>query len=170
MRVHGAALAASYVPAVHMSAVDLMLTDVDALPRCHAEIPCCTCRHSQQVTAQVGLGLVLHQADELIDTRGVPIDDLIAVGLLLYFGIRTLQVTDIVFVSHGSAHGAGHWTQLRMGLPTVAESMLTGHVPLTTAGSVECRREGQGGGGRCAGGNGNHWQRCVLHVYLGICS
>ena len=42
--------------------------------------------------AQVGLGLVLHQADELIDTRGVPLDDLVAVALLLYFGIRTLQV------------------------------------------------------------------------------
>ena len=35
---------------------------------------------------------MLHQADELIDTRGVPIDDLVAVALLLYFGIRTLQV------------------------------------------------------------------------------
>ena len=42
--------------------------------------------------SQVGLGLVLHQADELIDTHGVPLDDLVAVALLLYFGIRTLQV------------------------------------------------------------------------------
>lgn len=41
---------------------------------------------------QVGLGLALHEADQLIDTHGVPLDDLIAVALLLFFGIRTLQV------------------------------------------------------------------------------
>ena len=40
----------------------------------------------------MGLGLALHEADQLIDTHGVPLDDLVAVALLLFFGIRTLQV------------------------------------------------------------------------------
>lgn len=40
----------------------------------------------------MGLGLALHETDQLIDTHGVPLDDLIAVALLLFFGIRTLQV------------------------------------------------------------------------------
>ena len=65
-----------------------------------AELPFCLQRADRRMRhtlvypggAQVGLGLVLHQADELIDTRGVPLDDLVAVALLLYFGIRTLQV------------------------------------------------------------------------------
>jgi hypothetical protein len=45
-----------------------------------------------QSLPQVGLGLVLHEADNLIDTSGIPLDDIVAIGLLLFFGIRTLQV------------------------------------------------------------------------------
>ena len=45
-----------------------------------------------QPLLQVGLGLVLHEADNLIDTSGIPLDDIVAIGLLLFFGIRTLQV------------------------------------------------------------------------------
>lgn len=40
----------------------------------------------------VGLGLVLHEADNVISAPGgLPIDDLVALALLLYFGIRTLM-------------------------------------------------------------------------------
>ena len=41
---------------------------------------------------QVGLGLVLHEADNIFDTGGLPLDDIVAISLLLFFGIRTLQV------------------------------------------------------------------------------
>lgn len=41
---------------------------------------------------QVGLGLVLHEADNVFDTGGLPLDDIVAIALLLFFGIRTLQV------------------------------------------------------------------------------
>lgn len=39
----------------------------------------------------VGLGLVLHEADQIFDTGGIPLDDIVAIALLLFFGIRTLQ-------------------------------------------------------------------------------
>jgi hypothetical protein len=41
---------------------------------------------------QVGLGLVFHQADEAFASDSLPFDDLVAVALLVYFGVRTLQV------------------------------------------------------------------------------
>lgn len=40
----------------------------------------------------MGLGLVLHEADQILDTGGIPLDDIVAIALLLFFGIRTLQV------------------------------------------------------------------------------
>lgn len=39
----------------------------------------------------VGLGLVLHEADTIFDTGGLPLDDIVAVSLLLYFGVQTLR-------------------------------------------------------------------------------
>ena len=39
----------------------------------------------------VGLGQALHQLDEVIPTAGLPLDDLLAVALLLWFGIATLR-------------------------------------------------------------------------------
>jgi putative Ca2+/H+ antiporter (TMEM165/GDT1 family) len=39
----------------------------------------------------VGLGRVLHQLDEILPTAGLPLDDLLAVALLVWFGVRTLQ-------------------------------------------------------------------------------
>jgi len=41
----------------------------------------------------VGLGLVLHEADNVFSPSlgGLPVDDIIAVALLLFFGVRTLQ-------------------------------------------------------------------------------
>ena len=41
---------------------------------------------------QVLLGQVLHQLDQLELAGNVPIDDLLAVALLVYFGIQTIQV------------------------------------------------------------------------------
>ena len=42
--------------------------------------------------AQVALGQVLHQLDEFLPFGGtVPLDDLLAVALLVFFGVRTLQ-------------------------------------------------------------------------------
>jgi len=41
----------------------------------------------------VALGQVLHQLDEFLPFgRSVPLDDLLAVALLVFFGVRTLQV------------------------------------------------------------------------------
>ena len=42
----------------------------------------------------MGLGLVLHEADNVFSPSvgGLPVDDIVAVALLLFFGIRTLQV------------------------------------------------------------------------------
>lgn len=56
-----------------------------------------------QSLLQVGLGLVLHEADNLIDTSGIPLDDIVAIGLLLFFGIRTLQVGRLVAAACSSA-------------------------------------------------------------------
>eukprot|EP00877_Chromochloris_zofingiensis_P009394 jgi/Chrzof1/4708/Cz14g23180.t1 len=39
----------------------------------------------------VALGQVFHQLDELLPRTGVPLDDVVAVALLLYFGITTLK-------------------------------------------------------------------------------
>ncbi|KIY99390.1 hypothetical protein MNEG_8572 [Monoraphidium neglectum] len=39
----------------------------------------------------VALGQVFHQLDELLPASGVPFDDLVAVALLLFFGISTLK-------------------------------------------------------------------------------
>lgn len=47
---------------------------------------------SQPTLMQVGLGLVLHEADTIFDTGGLPLDDIVAVSLLLYFGVQTLRV------------------------------------------------------------------------------
>ena len=42
---------------------------------------------------QVALGQVLHQLDEFLPFgKSVPLDDLLAVALLVFFGVRTLQV------------------------------------------------------------------------------
>lgn len=42
----------------------------------------------------VGLGQVLHQLDELMPATAVrvPYDDIIAAALLIWFGVKTLQV------------------------------------------------------------------------------
>ena len=44
---------------------------------------------------------VLHQVDELVpaNSAGLPYDDLLAVALLLYFGIKTLQVLGLALRS-----------------------------------------------------------------------
>jgi putative Ca2+/H+ antiporter (TMEM165/GDT1 family) len=39
----------------------------------------------------VGLGQVLHGLDELVPNLGVPLDDALAVALLVFFGIQTLR-------------------------------------------------------------------------------
>lgn len=38
----------------------------------------------------VGLGRFLHELDELVPNLGVPLDDLLAVALLIWFGVQTL--------------------------------------------------------------------------------
>lgn len=44
---------------------------------------------------QVGLGQVLHQIDELLPPGlvSLPLDDILAVVLLVVFGVQTLQVS-----------------------------------------------------------------------------
>jgi len=39
----------------------------------------------------VGLGRVLHELDELVPSVGIPLDDALAVALLLFFGVQTLR-------------------------------------------------------------------------------
>lgn len=42
---------------------------------------------------QVGLGQVLHQLDELLPANSLPLDDLLAAALLVFFGVKTLLVS-----------------------------------------------------------------------------
>jgi uncharacterized membrane protein len=44
------------------------------------------------VVAQVALGQVLHQLDELLPANSLPLDDIFAAGLLIFFGLKTLLV------------------------------------------------------------------------------
>lgn len=39
----------------------------------------------------MGLGQALHQLDEVVPTAGLPLDDLLAVALLIWFGASTLR-------------------------------------------------------------------------------
>lgn len=41
---------------------------------------------------QVVLGQAIHQVDELLPSSSLPFDDIAAAVLLVFFGIRTLQV------------------------------------------------------------------------------
>lgn len=45
------------------------------------------------VWLQVVLGQALHQVDELLPSSSLPFDDIAAAVLLVFFGVRTLQVT-----------------------------------------------------------------------------
>ena len=47
----------------------------------------------QQHVAQVALGQVLHQIDELLPANSLPWDDIFAAVLLVFFGIKTLLVS-----------------------------------------------------------------------------
>ena len=47
---------------------------------------------------QVVLGQALHQVDELLPESSLPFDDIAAAILLVFFGIRTLQVRAIVII------------------------------------------------------------------------
>ena len=42
---------------------------------------------------QVVLGQALHQVDELLPSSSLPFDDIAAAVLLVFFGVRTLQVS-----------------------------------------------------------------------------
>jgi len=44
------------------------------------------------ILLQVVLGQALHQVDELLPSSSLPFDDIAAAFLLVFFGIRTLQV------------------------------------------------------------------------------
>ena len=52
-----------------------------------AENPIQPCRN-----AQVALGELIHKADQVLPFNGLPVDDILATVLLIFFGIRTLQV------------------------------------------------------------------------------
>lgn len=41
---------------------------------------------------QVALGQVLHQLDELLPANSLPLDDIFAAALLVFFGVKTLLV------------------------------------------------------------------------------
>lgn len=64
---------------------------------------------------QVGLGLVLHEADNVFSPSlgGLPVDDIIAVALLLFFGVRTLQVPSPLLCPHPFANAA-HMLPVKM--------------------------------------------------------
>jgi len=114
---------------------------------------------------------VLHQADELIDTRGVPLDDLVAVALLLYFGIRTLQVrspkpSECSFTAVRASLGVSLELHARCDQMLSQAPGWHRHALLMFVGSVECGREGEGGGGRRPGGNRNNWQRCAASMRM----
>ena len=49
---------------------------------------------------QVVLGQALHQVDELLPSSSLPFDDIAAAVLLVFFGVRTLQVTSLLLASH----------------------------------------------------------------------
>lgn len=42
---------------------------------------------------QVALGQVLHQLDELLPANSLPLDDIFAAALLVFFGVKTLLVS-----------------------------------------------------------------------------
>ena len=46
--------------------------------------------HHQQHVAQVALGQVLHQIDELLPANSLPWDDIFAAVLLVFFGIKNI--------------------------------------------------------------------------------
>ena len=45
---------------------------------------------------KVALGQSLHQLDELLPANSLPVDDLCAVALLLFFGVKTLLVRSLM--------------------------------------------------------------------------
>ncbi len=50
---------------------------------------------------QVALGQVLHQLDELLPANSLPLDDIFAAALLIFFGAKTLLVrASPVLLSH----------------------------------------------------------------------
>ena len=44
-----------------------------------------------QAAGQVALGELIHKADTFLPFGGLPLDDILATALLIFFGIRTLQ-------------------------------------------------------------------------------
>ena len=60
----------------------------------------CIDMHMLPLGVQVALGQVLHQLDEFLPFgKSVPLDDLLAVALLVFFGVRTLQVRNALGTS-----------------------------------------------------------------------
>ena len=54
---------------------------------------------------QVFLGQTLHQLDELLPANTLPLDDLLAVALLVFFGVKTLLVNDCPVVIYACRGG-----------------------------------------------------------------
>ncbi len=46
---------------------------------------------------QVALGQVLHQLDELLPANSLPLDDIFAAALLVFFGVKTLLVSTLLY-------------------------------------------------------------------------
>ena len=57
------------------------------------------------VWVQVVLGQALHQVDELLPSSSLPFDDIAAAILLVFFGVRTLQVSSML-PSFNNNHGS----------------------------------------------------------------
>ena len=55
---------------------------------------------------QVFLGQGLHQLDELLPANSLPLDDIFAAGLLIFFGVKTLLVRSPFLKSCKSCHRA----------------------------------------------------------------
>lgn len=63
---------------------------------------------------QVFLGQALHQLDTLLPANSLPLDDILAAALLIFFGVKTLLVRP------GSVPGAALWLQGCAGHPAGA--------------------------------------------------
>lgn len=115
-------------------------------------------------TGQVFLGQGLHQLDELLPANSLPLDDIFAAGLLIFFGVKTLLVrTPTRPAEHlkpcKTRHSAGTISQygalFKHGVQTLSKA-LTG----CAAGRERGRRERRGREGRGREGSGAHGQRC----------
>lgn len=82
-----------FVPVGHLSLVVVFESDGSSSPFSETANQVAIAHMSVSVWLQVVLGQALHQVDELLPSSSLPFDDIAAAVLLVFFGVRTLQVT-----------------------------------------------------------------------------